>query len=362
MGKFLDTLRAFDAWFERQKRVLPWREEPTLYRVWISEIMLQQTQVVTVIPYFERFLSRFPTVEILAAASEDDVMAHWAGLGYYSRARNLHRGAKKIAAEGFPQTRDAWLEISGVGPYTAGAIASIALDSPDPILDGNVERVLSRVRRVGALRQAAPAATKARLWRLSDLFVKTAHRHGIRPSVLNQALMELGATVCTPKNPRCGACPLEDLCRARACGDAEKFPLKKKAKEWVAVAEKTRCLVDAEGRVLLRKREAGSWRAGLWDLPEELPPAAKKALSKVGSVETKHVVTRHKITRETEVWKVAERGASEREGWRWESLESLVGEDAQPSVAVGSALKRTLSRVLERFPEAVPTRSVLRSE
>ena len=340
------ALDGLSAWFDRKKRILPWRDEPTLYRVWISEIMLQQTQVVTVVPYFERFLARFPSVEILAAAPMEDVLAQWAGLGYYSRARNLHKAAQKIVAEGgFSQdgsgrlaTREGWLEIPGVGDYTAGAILSIALDQPEAILDGNVERVLSRVRRVGRAR--GDALYKARLWRLSRAFVTRAHARGLHPRVINQALMELGATTCTPRKPLCDLCPLKGLCRAQARGEQEIYPPRKKRKEWLEVREELHCVVDPRGRVLLRQRREGEWRAGLWDLPSEAPGGAEC----LGSVESRHVVTRHKITRVTQVWRSVALTAAEagEGGTRWVSL-------AAPEVAVGSALKKTLQSVRERY-------------
>jgi A/G-specific adenine glycosylase len=347
MGNYLVALQALGAWFERQKRVLPWRDQPTLYRVWISEIMLQQTQVVTVIPYFEKFVKSFPNVQALAQASEEEVLRHWAGLGYYSRARNLHRGAKKIIEQGdFPKTREGWLEIPGVGDYTAGAILSIALNQPEAILDGNVERVLSRVRRIN--RAGGDAPYKARLWRLSKTFVEDAHRAGVAPSVLNQALMELGATVCTPRKPLCAFCPLSKICKAKREGDMEAYPPRKKPKEWLKIREEMHCLWagDAKNpRVLLRLRKAGEWRAGLWDLPEETPEKLGiLTATSVGKIETRHVVTRHKITRVTYLWKLKP-GASSR--WkaaeapgdlRWVSVHD-------PEVAVGSALKRVLSEI-----------------
>ena len=231
-------LIALGRWFERQKRVLPWRDAPTPYRVWVSEIMLQQTQVVTVVPYFERFMASFPTVERLAAASEDAVMKHWAGLGYYSRARNLHRAAQGVVTDSggaFPADREGWESIPGVGPYTAGAILSIAYEKPEAILDGNVERVVSRFRTV--TRAGGDSFYKQRLWRLSGLGVRQAASAGVSPSVFNQALMELGATVCTPKNPRCELCPVAEGCRARAMATHEAFPPKKARKPFVGVDE-----------------------------------------------------------------------------------------------------------------------------
>ena len=354
---FAASLDQLAHWFERKKRILPWRDEPSLYRVWVSEIMLQQTQVVTVVPFFERFMARFPTLESLATAAQEDVLLHWAGLGYYSRARNLHRGAQQIFERGdFPRSREGWLEIPGVGQYTAGAILSIALDQPEAILDGNVERVLSRVRRVS--RKQGDAAYKARLWRLSRAVIERSHSRGLKPSVINQALMELGATTCTPKKPLCVFCPLARICRANQHEEQESYPPRKKPKEWIQVREELHCVLDAGERVLLRQRQKGEWRAGLWDLlsaeaPSKLESAVGSKLERVGSIETKHVVTRHKISRLTHVWRV-KRGkstpalklrASENStvsAQRWVSVQ-------EPDVAVGSALKRTLLEVRERF-------------
>jgi len=359
MSKFLVSLNKLESWFQTQKRILPWRDNPTVYRVWISEIMLQQTQVATVIPYFERFISSFPTVESLAHAVEEEVLRHWAGLGYYSRARNLQKGAQKIVQSGrFPRTREEWLEIPGVGNYTAGAILSIANGLPEAILDGNVERVLSRVRRVG--RQKGDGPFKDRLWTLSRIFVETAHRHGIAVSDLNQALMELGATVCTPKKPRCGHCPLRDLCRAFAKSEVEAFPPKKKPKEWLQVQEELHCWVDSSDRVLLRRRSKGEWRAGLWDLLDVSPTKEYPQAKHLGEVETRHVVTRHKIRRRTQIWKVprpkalgasqlqaAESNLPGPEGWGLPPSGDLGWISIQdPEVAVGSALRRSLDAVV----------------
>lgn len=344
-------LQALGAWFERQKRVLPWRDEPSLYRVWVSEIMLQQTQVVTVVPYFERFLRRFPDVESLSRAAEEEVLGLWAGLGYYSRARNLRKGAQKIVADGrFPRTREEWLEIPGVGQYTAGAILSIALDLPEAILDGNVERVLSRLRRVG--REEGDAAYKEKLWALSRECVTKGAKAGVRPSVLNQALMELGATLCTPRAPRCGECPLRKACRARAKKDVEAWPPKRKKREWLEVGEEVHWISDQDGRVLVRLRDSGEWRSGLWDLPESFPDrlSGQSRAKALGSVETRHVVTRHRIHRVTQVWKLklkpvpAKDSLGKKEKLRW----ILPNESEVP---VGSAFVKTMKKVAESFPE-----------
>ncbi len=302
--------------------------------------MLQQTQVVTVIPYFEKFIARFPSVEILAASSQDDVLLHWAGLGYYSRARNLHKGALAIVARGgFPHSLEEWLEIPGVGPYTAGAISSIASNQPEPILDGNVERVLSRVFRIN--RAGGDARYKARLWWLSGRGVRLALKQRVPPRDFNQALMELGATVCTPRKPRCAACPAAGICRARRENDMEAYPPRKAPKEWILVQERDHWISRADGQVLVEKRLEGEWRAGLWDLPRALP--FRDGLEVLGEVTSKHVVTRHKITRTTQVhrwtgqkpWKAAEPSGVER---RWVN-------PALPEVALGSAFRRVFRQV-----------------
>ena len=357
MSKLGQGLQRLGDWFDRQKRVLPWRDDPSLYRVWISEIMLQQTQVVTVVPYFQRFLARFPTVQDLACAPESAVVEAWAGLGYYSRARNLQKAAQFIVAAGaFPETREGWLELPGVGPYTAGAIISIALDRPEPILDGNVERVLSRLRLIRRSRGEAQA--KARLWRLSALLVQQGVGFGVRPRVLNQALMELGATHCSPRNPVCSVCPLADLCRAHQTqpGQEDAFPERKKPKEWLKVEEVREAVFDRLGQVLVRQSLPGEWRAGLWDLPS--PENREKQLKKsplhwvagVGSeVLSRHVVTRHKIERKTRIGVLTGSpdgggGFTESTGWLWVDPRS-------PGVAVGSSFNKTLSMILERYAE-----------
>ncbi|MCM2321970.1 MAG: A/G-specific adenine glycosylase [Oligoflexia bacterium] len=329
-----ESLQSLAWWFDRQKRVLPWRDRPTVYRVWISEIMLQQTQVATVVPYFERFLGRFPSVEALAEAPESEVLRLWAGLGYYSRARNLKRAAEAIVAEGrFPHDRAGWLELPGIGEYTAGAILSIALDQPEAILDGNVERVLSRVFRV-----ERDALFKATLWKRSRSWVRAGARAGIRPGVLNQALMELGATLCARGRPRCEACPLARVCRARKAGRQAEYPSPKKPKAWILVREELHCVLDRRGRVLLRERRPGEWRAGLWDFLEARPPRGAVSL---GLLESRHVVTRHKVSRLTHVWRV-DRALKARSGTRWISLE-------EPEVALGSAARKVLRRVRDMF-------------
>jgi A/G-specific adenine glycosylase len=236
-GAAEDLVLALRGWYFTRRRQLPWRDDPTPYRVWVSEIMLQQTQVVTVLPYFERFMSAFPMVEALADAPEEAVMAQWAGLGYYRRARNLHLAAKRVAERGgvFPNTVDGLLELPGIGRYTAGAIASIAFGVKAPLLDGNVARVLSRV------------------FSMDD------------PSSHNQALMELGALVCSPRSPACSECPLADSCRALATGRQAELPVKARrvAPQPVAAV----CGLWRDGELALFAQRPDGLLGGLWELP-----------------------------------------------------------------------------------------------
>jgi A/G-specific adenine glycosylase len=348
----LKAMRALVSWFQRQQRILPWREDPSLYRVWISEIMLQQTQVVTVLPYFERFMATFPKVEDLAGADEEAVMKAWAGLGYYSRARNLHAGAKTLvgsgatgaAGRGWPSTKEAWLEIPGVGPYTAGAITSISLGLPEPIVDGNVERVFSRLRRLA--RSEGETPYKENLWELSRSAVTRAHAEELSPSDLNQAWMELGATVCTPKSPSCLLCPIRSECTTFADEVVDQYPEKKKRAAWVEIAEERVALVDlSAGRIYVEKTRAGEWRAGLWDFPERLPSGSRKVLkTPFAEIHTKHVVTNHKITRVLHVYAAAAKGVSlgVDPGGRWISMKD-------PEVALGSAPREGILRIRERL-------------
>lgn len=331
-------------WFERQKRVLPWRDRPEPYRVWISEIMLQQTQVITVLPFFERFLERFPTLKDLALAEEPEVMKLWAGLGYYSRARNLHRSAKILHAQGFPQTREGWLELPGVGEYTAGAILSIAFNQPEALLDGNVERVWSRLFCLK--RTSNSRLDKEQLWKISAQWVRRAHEEGIAPRVFNQALMELGARVCTPRKPDCGRCPVAGICQARKSQQTDLFPQPKPRRVWKKVDERCDLVSDGKGRVLLRLRQKGEWRAGLWDLLEEAPRSAKTLL---GEIETRHIVTHHKIKRITRVWRVASSvppKAAGKSQLQWVNAQDL----DHRKIPAGSALKKTLQEARKVFP------------
>jgi A/G-specific adenine glycosylase len=275
-------------WYHRGHRDLPWRRTDDPYRIWVSEIMLQQTRAQAVIPYYERFLARFPTAESLAAAAEEDVLALWAGLGYYTRARNLRRAAQTVtAAGGFPRDHAAIRELPGIGDYTAAAIASIAFGLPHAVVDGNVLRVVARLEN-----DAADIAAS----RTRDRFRATVQgwMGRSRPGVFNQALMELGATVCLPVNPLCRECPLQRQCRALAAGTVSQLPVKLRKKEPVAISE-TLLLVRRGDRVLLRQRESTARRmAGFWELPapEQLPGAR---LGKTWG-EFRHTITHHHYT------------------------------------------------------------------
>lgn len=251
------------AWFDRQRRDLPWRRDGDPYRVWLSEIMLQQTRVETVIPFYEAFLQRFPTVEDLAGASIDDVLAAWSGLGYYRRARQLQKAAQVVAAGGgaFPETLPELLKLPGVGPYTAAAIASICFGVAVPVLDGNVERVLAR--RLAEAGDVKSAAVRRRLLAAaSDLLDPR------RPGDSNQAMMELGATICVPRNPRCLLCPLAESCRGLLAGETDLFPRGRPNRRTEEVSLVAVLVEDADLRTLLfRRSDDSSLLAGLWEVP-----------------------------------------------------------------------------------------------
>ena len=267
---------ALEVWFAAVKRPMPWRKKPSPYVCWLSEIMMQQTTYAAVLPYYERFLKKFPTVEKLAAADEGEVLKAWEGLGYYARARNLLKAARNIVGKrtpdrlsrngsadhvSWPRTSAEWAQIPGVGPYTAAALSSVLSGERVPVVDGNVARVFARV------------------WKLTDDFSKLPARAKLAerlqpeidtcrvPGDFNQAMMELGALVCTPKNPSCAKCPLARACAAQRDGTQEKYPVKAKKKE-LPVRKVTSVIIrDARGRVLLVQNRDGGLLKGLWELP-----------------------------------------------------------------------------------------------
>lgn len=263
-------VRALLAWFSANARDLPWRRTRDPYAIWVSEIMLQQTQVVTVIPYWRRWMRELPTLRSVAKARPAKLRKLWEGLGYYTRVRNLQRAARQVVEKHrgrFPQNFDDILALPGIGRYTAGAIASIAFNQPRPILDGNVMRVLARLFAIRS--NVRQGQAKAQLWQLAAELVSHASRitHDGSPcSALNQSLMELGAVICAPRRPRCDACPLARLCVGRRLGLAAKLPnngrrAKSEARHIAAF------LVSRRGRILARQRPAGGINAHFWELP-----------------------------------------------------------------------------------------------
>lgn len=248
------------AWFGRHQRILPWRHEPTPYRVLVSEFMLQQTQVATVIPYFERFMTAFPTLETLAAASVDEVLKQWEGLGYYARARRLHQCAQRIAAEGFPEEASDLARLPGIGPYTAAAIASIAFQLPVPVVDGNVLRVRSRMLASAACIDQEQTR-KGHYRDLLQVIARVAN-----PSHFNQALMELGALVCHPQAPDCQACPVAEECLGCQRGCATSFPVRM-ARAPVPHVHVAVAVIEDGGQWLILRRSAEQMLGGLWEFP-----------------------------------------------------------------------------------------------
>jgi A/G-specific adenine glycosylase len=275
-------------WYAAGHRDLPWRRTSDPYRIWISEIMLQQTRAQAVIPYYERFLQRFPTVESLAAAEEDQVLTLWSGLGYYSRARNLRRAAQQIVARGgFPADFESLRALPGIGDYTAAAIASIAFGLPHVVLDGNVLRVVARVENDAA--DIGSARTRERFRAVAQAWLDPKHA-----AAFNQAIMELGATVCLPRNPLCLVCPLAARCQGLLEGTATQLPVKLRRTEPVKI-EGLLLVVRKGGQVLLRQRAADARRmAGFWDLPEP----ADLPLAREGECfgEIRHTITHHHYT------------------------------------------------------------------
>ncbi len=297
-------------WYDQHHRLLPWRETDNPYAIWVSEIMLQQTQVATVIPYYERFLRRFDSVKALADADEVEVLRHWEGLGYYRRARQMHAAARRVVNEHqgeFPTSLDEVLALPGIGRYTAGAICSFAYDQPAPIVEANTQRLYARL-----LRLSEPLVAKdsqAMLWSFAEEILPTQSGRTI-----NQAVMELGSLVCQPK-PHCDVCPLQDLCPTFAGGLQAVIPAPKKKTNYEARHEVALIIQNSKSQYLVRQCRPDEWWAGLWDFPrfevmepidddaifDEIADQAKLKFGLACRVESflfsvKHSVTKYRIT------------------------------------------------------------------
>lgn len=351
--------RLLNRWYRANRRELPWRETRDPYRIWVSEVMLQQTQVKTALPYYRRFLRRFPTLRRLAAADEGAVLKCWEGLGYYARARNLHRAAARVTAAGgrVPDRWDAFRALPGVGDYIAAAVLSIAFGRPHAVVDGNVKRVLARL-----LALDAPAAAR--------LFQSHADRllDRSRPGDFNQALMELGALVCTPRAPACDRCPIEALCRARLDGTVDHFPRRAPARR-IPEVEATVGVIVRNGRVLVTRRLPGGLLGGLWEFPGgkiepgEAPAAAcgREIAEEVGLrvevgealAEVRHAYSHFRVR--LHVFLCRHRGGRVRlngpAAFRWVRLEELDG------LALPKANHKFLPQVRRRLAGAVPRRT-----
>lgn len=269
-------------WYERSKRDLPWRRSKNPYYIWVSEIMLQQTRVDTVIPYFLRFIEKFPTVAALASAPEPEVLKAWEGLGYYSRARNLQSAVREVHEQYngvVPSDKSEISELKGVGPYTAGAILSIAYNQPEPAVDGNVMRVLSRYFALED--DIAKQSTRVKIEHLAQGLIPVGEA-----GAFNQALMELGATVCTPRAPHCLTCPVQVHCAGRLAGIAEALPVKTKAKPPRPERRVVALVVGSgahAGQLLIRQRPQDGLLARMWELPHAELPAARSANGAAGA-------------------------------------------------------------------------------
>ncbi len=296
------------AWFDQNAAELPWRGLRDPYRIWLSEIMLQQTQIETVVPYYKRFLQKYPSIQDLATAPLDDVLKLWEGLGYYSRARNLHKTARIVSDElggQFPQSADELMRLPGIGAYTAGAIASIAYNQPTPVLDGNVIRVFARC--IDLDEDVTQTTVKNRLWALATDWVPDQ-----RPGDYNQALMELGQTICRPRNPACADCPVRSGCAAYEQGTQHERPVKKKKAPTPHYDVAAGIIHDDQGRLLIAQRPADGLLGGLWEFPggkqesgETMAECLKRELREELAIEVevaglfvrvKHAFTHFRIT------------------------------------------------------------------
>ena len=328
-------------WYDESARDLPWRHTRDPYAIWVSEIMLQQTRVDTAIPYYQRFLERFPTPEALAEAEEDAVLSHWSGLGYYRRARLLHAGVREVVSQyggEVPEDEEARRALPGIGRYTAGAIGSIAFDKEEPIVDGNVTRVLARLFRIDT--PVGASTTTKRLWEEAGRLVP-----GERPGALNQALMELGATACAPKQPRCEACPVSRDCAALAHGEVAALPVPRPRKPPRQV--KLTAVIATRGRgtkksVWLVKGKQALF-GGLWGVPMsegEAQGALREAGLRARLHPEPHALIEHTLTHrrlQVEVFRASAAHGSDTPSRRLFHPEALAG------VGVSSLTRKILS-------------------
>jgi A/G-specific adenine glycosylase len=326
-GQRSEFQRALLDWFEACKRDLPWRRIKDPYAIWISEVMLQQTRVTAVIPFYERFLQRFPDFYALAAAPEPDLLACWAGLGYYYRARNLQKAARAMRERGsFPSTYEDLKALPGIGDYTSAAVASIAFDLPHAALDGNVLRVLSRIF-ADPIDIVSPAGRR----HFSELAESVLARR--QPGTFNQAMMELGATICLPKNPQCLVCPVSPFCKARQTGRQNAYPVKL-GRGSIQEEERTLLWIEREDKILAWQRPAEArLMPGFWELPEraQLPTAASG--TKIG--EFRHAITFHRYR-----FMVCEAKAPEQRGeCQWLDLRTI------PLLPVSTVLRKAYDLV-----------------
>jgi A/G-specific adenine glycosylase len=312
-----------ESWFRKNQRSLPWRDGYDPYRVWVSEVMLQQTRMEVVLGYYERFLERFPTVGDLARASVDDVTAAWSGLGYYRRARMLREGAIDVTTRfggTIPRSVDDLVSIAGIGRYTAGAIASIAHDRRAPIVDGNVARIVARLFAIEAP-LSSPVLMRA-AWTHAEVLVAASKS----PRDFNQGLMELGALVCTPRKPNCGVCPLRRDCAAFAAGRVDELPWPKAKQVTRELRIPLYLVIDGEGRVLMR-RESGQLMQGMFHLPHGDTTLLTGAPLRIGAAEAlgtfRHTVTNRRIT--FEVFAVSRRPRARGREYAWIDPASLAG-------------------------------------
>jgi A/G-specific adenine glycosylase len=351
--------RALLAWYDRVRRPLPWRGGRDPYRVWISEIMLQQTTVRAVVPYYEAFLAEFPDLRSLAAAPLEAVLARWSGLGYYSRARNLHAAARRVVETHggtFPRTPEEVRALPGIGDYTTAAILSIVHDAPLAVVDGNVIRVVARLlAESGHARSTSLVkAVRARAQALLD---------PARPGDFNQAMMELGATVCAPRSPDCGGCPLRRSCRARALGTPTAFPAPPPKREPTVERWLVGVVRSQSGLLMRRRPSADPLMGGLWELPAwlleegEAPEAALSrrldvvAAAGAGGFDRRgafrHAIMNRRLTCEVVAGRLGPRRAAPA-GYRW------VPEDDVPRLGTSSTVRKALKLAPAGAPEVTP--------